>query len=73
MIKKMISKKKVDCPKCGKKGILRVYDSGDSFCEHKRTKSGLKILGQSVMHVDGCYMKKEKAPNEDETSSGSLS
>ena len=47
--------KKIKCKRCGKYGIFYQYKSGNSFIEHSKKKSDLKICGQYVMDVQGCY------------------
>ena len=54
-MKYLISKFRMVCSKCGKKGKMSNYSDGSSFCEHGRKKSDIVIMGQSVMNVEGCY------------------
>jgi hypothetical protein len=57
-MKKVISNTKGICPICGQKGRIKMYDTGDGFCEHKRSKSKIVIMGQPVINIDGCFIKK---------------
>lgn len=59
-MRKLISKTRGKCPKCGKKGLIKIYDAGMDYCEHSRNKTDIIILGQPVWNSEGCLLPKQK-------------